>query len=109
MIECAKDYTNAELRLVVDEALDATCDRHGLDEYAPAVLGNVTINGKVVDGSMLVRWNDDVIGVRLGDLKASDSIEIETDYRLAGDFTNLPNPSLRVEVFKTEQQPATSS
>ena len=109
VIECARDYTNAELRLVVDEALDATCDRHGQDEYAPAVLGNVTINGKVVDDSKLVRWNDDVIGVRLGDLRASASIEIETDYRLAGDFSNLPNPSLRVEVFKTEQQPVTDS
>ena len=26
LIECAKDYANAELRLVVDEALDATCE-----------------------------------------------------------------------------------
>ena len=109
VIECARDYTNAELRLVVDEALDATCDRHGQDEYAPAVLSDVTINGKAVEASKLVRWNDDVIGVRLGDLKASTSIEIETDYRLAGDFTDLPNPSLRVEVFKTEQQPAADS
>ena len=109
VIKCAKDYTNAEMRLVIDEALDATCDRHGQDEYAPAVLSNVVINGKAVDASRLVRWNDEVIGVRLGDLKASASTEIETDYRLAGDFTNLPNPSLRIEMFKTEQQPGTDS
>ena len=36
----------------------------------PAVLGNVTINGKAAEDSKLTRWNDDVIGVRLGDLKA---------------------------------------
>ena len=109
VIECAKDYGDAELRLIVDEALDATCDRHGQDEYAPAVLGNVTINGKPAEDSKLIRWNDEVIGVRLGDLKASASMEIETDFRLAGDFANLPNPSLRVEVFKTEHQPGTDS
>lgn len=109
VIECAKDYTNAELRLVVDEALDATCERHGQDEYAPAVLDNVTVNRNPVDDSKLVRWNDNVIGVKIGDLRANASIEVETDYRLAGDFTNVPNPSLRVEVFKTEQQPATNS
>ena len=109
VIECAKDYADAELRLVVDEALDATCDRHGQDEYAPAVLSNVMIDGKVVDDSRLVRWNDEVIGVHLGDLKTNASIEIETDYRVAGDFAGLPNPSLRIEVFRTEQRPVTGS
>jgi len=73
------------------------------------VLGNVTIDGKAVDDSSLVRWDDEVIGVRLGDLEASTLIKIETDYRLAGDFADLPNPSLRVEVFKTVRPPATDS
>ena len=79
------------------------------DEYAPALLDNVTINGNPVDDPKLVRWNDEVIGVRLGDLREDVAIEIETDYRLAGDFTNLPNPSLRIEVFKTDQQLPTDS
>ena len=109
VIKCARDYSDAELRLVVDEALDATCDRHGQDEYAPVLLDNVTINGNPVDDPNLVRWNNEVIGVRLGDLREDVAIEIETDYRLAGDFTNLPNPSLRIEVFKTNQQPPTDS
>ena len=39
----------------------------------------------------------------MGDLAERASVEVETDYRLAGDFSDLPNPSLRVEVFKTDQ------
>ena len=109
VIECARPYADAELRLVVDEALDATCDRHGQDEYAPAVLENITINGKPVEETKLVRWNDEVIGVRLGNLKPDSAVEIETAYRLAGDFAELPDPSLRVEVFKTERQPEQDS
>ena len=109
LIECVKDYANAELRLVVDEALDATCERHGQDAYAPAVLSNVTINGKAASETDFVRWDEGIIGVRLGDLNADASIEVETDYRLTGDFTDLPTPSLRVEVLKSEPHPSTAS
>ena len=109
LIECAKDYANAELRLVVDEALDATCERHGQDAYTPAVLSNVTINGKTANEADFVRWDEGVIGVRLGDLNANASVEIETDYRLTGDFADLPTPSLRVEVLKGERHPPTTS
>ena len=109
LIECAKDYANAELRLVVDEALDATCERHGQDAYTPAVLSNVTINGKTANEADFVRWDEGVIGVRLGDLNANASVEIETDYCLTGDFADLPTPSLRVEVLKSERHPPTTS
>ena len=103
LIECDKSCDDAELRLVVDEALDATCERPGQDTYTPAVLGNITINGKPASDKDFIRWDNEIIGVRLGDLAERASVEIETDYRLAGDFSDLPNPSLRVEVFKTDQ------
>ena len=109
LIECEKDYANAELRLVVDEALDATCERHGQDAYTPAVLSNVTINDKPASEGDFVRWDEGIIGVRLGDLTENGSVEIETDYRLIGDFTNLPTPSLRVEVLRCEQPPSATS
>ena len=109
LIECAKDYANAELRLVVDEALDATCERHGQDAYTPAVLSNVTINDRPANEADFVRWDEGIIGVRLGDLTENGSVEIETDYRLIGDFTNLPTPSLRVEVLRCEQPPSATS
>ena len=103
LIECDKSCDDAELRLVVDEALDATCERPGQDTYTPAVLGNITINGEPASDKDLIRWDNEIIGVRLGDLAERASVEVETDYRLAGDFSDLPNPSLRVEVFKTDQ------
>ncbi len=103
VIDCLRDFTNAELRLVVDEALDATCERHGQDAYSPAVLTKIQINGKAAQECVLRRLDDEVTGVHLGDLKAGDSVEIEASYRLTGDFTGLPDPSLRVEVCKSEE------
>ena len=103
LIQCPNGCKEAQLRLVVDEALDATCERPGQDAYAPAVLSNVVVNGKAVGSSELVVWEDDVIGVRLGDVAAKSSVEVETDYRLTGDFKDLPSPSLRVEVFRTHR------
>ena len=88
---------------MVDEALDATCERHGQDGYAPAVLSGVTIDGRAVKNRELVRWDDKVVGVRLGDLVAGRSVEVETDYRLDGEFADLLTPSLRVEVFAGEK------
>ena len=103
LIQCPNGCKEVQLRLVVDEALDATCERPGQDAYAPAVLTNIAVNGKAVRKSDLVLWEDDVIGVRLGDLAAESSVEVEADYQLTGDFKDLPNPSLRVEVFRTHQ------
>ena len=103
VIECSRDFTNAELRLVVDEALDATCERHGQDAYTPAVLTKVKINGKKAPKQALRHLDGEVTGVHLGDLKAGKSVEVEASYRLTGDFAGLPNPSLRVEVCKSEE------
>ena len=102
-IECQKSCADAQLRLIVDEALDATCERPGQDPYTPAVLDNITIDAKPAGDKDFIRWDDRVIGVRLGDLDEGASVEIETDYRLCGDFSDLSEPSLRVEVFRTEQ------
>ena len=100
LIECINDVADAELRLVVDEALDATCDRPGQDAYIPAILSNVRVDGNLVNERLLSRMDGKTVGVLLGDLSANRMIEIETNYELQGDFTNLRMPSLRVEVFK---------
>ena len=102
LIECARDFANAELRLVVDEALDATCERHAQDAYTPAALSRVQIDGKAARAISLRRMNGAVMGVRLGDLKAGTSVQVEASYQLTGDFSDLPNPSLRVEVCRSE-------
>ncbi len=103
LIECEKCCPDAQLRLVVDEALDATCERPGQDPYTPATLGNVTIHAKPAGNEDLVRWNDRVVGVRLGDLADGATVEVETDYRLHGDFSGLSDPSLRIEVFSAKR------
>lgn len=102
-VECSKSVADAELRLVVDEALDATCDRPGQDIYTPATLSDVQINGQLVDERFLNRVDDKAVGVLLGDLSANGTIEIETNYELQGDFANLSSPSLRVEIFKRQR------
>ena len=103
LVESTRDFEDAELRLVVDEALDATCERHGQDVYTPAALSNVRIDGKKAPNSALRRVNGAVHGVRIGRLKAGASVRIDTTYRFTGDFSDLPNPSLRVEVCRADR------
>ena len=104
LIECRKVQVDAELRVVVDEAIDETCDRPAQDAYAPVSLQNVKIDGDEVDDAALVRWKDEIVGVRLGVLRPGEPVEVDLDYQLTGDFSELPNPSLRVEVFKTDRR-----
>ena len=101
VIDCRRDYPDAELRLIADEAIDATCDRPNQDPYTPATLSNVTVNGMPVADRNLQTWDNRVVGVRLGHLAKGTTIEIETNYRLSGDFAGLPNPVLRIELFKS--------
>ena len=101
VIDCLRDYADAELRLIADEAIDATCDRPNQDPYVPATLANVTINGEPVARESLRTWEKRVVGVRLGNLKEGASLEIEADYRLSGDFAGLPDPALRIQLFRS--------
>ena len=103
LVESTRDFDDAELRLVVDEALDATCERHGQDVYTPASLSDVRINGKKAPKSALRRANGSVRGVRIGRLRPGTSVRIDATYRFTGDFSDLPNPSLRVEICRADQ------
>lgn len=108
LVESTTDFEDAELRLVVDEALDATCERHGQDVYTPAALSNVRIDGKKAPKNALQRANGSVRGVRIGRLKPGVSVRIDTTYQFTGDFSDLPNPSLRVEVCRAERDDDTT-
>ena len=100
-IEFPKGCQDAQMRLLVDEGLDATCDRHGQDKYTPVLLSNVVLDDRPATSSDLERWNEQVIGVRFGDVAAGSTITVEADFSVVGDFEDLPNPSLRIEVFRT--------
>lgn len=101
-IECEEGCENAELRLRVDENLDATCDSLRQDEVTPVVLSEVTVDGQRPNEASLVKENGHIVGVRLGNLSTGSSIQVETDYRLTRDFELLPGaePSLRVDIFE---------
>ena len=109
VIDCLRDYADAELRLIPDEAIDATCDRPNQDPYMPTTLANVTVNGRPVAEQNLRTWEKRVVGIRLGDLTEGASIEIETDYHLSGDFAGLPDPALRIQLFRSASEPEDKS
>ena len=102
-IEFPKGCKDAQMRLLVDEGLDATCDRHGQDQYTPVVLDDVMIDGVPATSVDLELWNEQVIGVRFGDVVEDSTVTVEADFRVVGDFADLPNPALRIEVFRTLQ------
>ena len=103
-IECQEACENAELRLLVDENVDATCDRLWQDEVTPVILSGVTVDGQQAGNARLVEQGGDVVGVRLGNLSPGSSVQVELDCRLPQDFDSLSKtkPSLRVEVFKAQ-------
>ena len=103
-IECQEACENAELRLLVDENVDATCDHLRQDEVTPVILSGVTVDGLQTGNARLVKQGGDIVGVRLGNLSPGSSVQVEVDYRLSQDFDSLSEtePSLRVEVFKAQ-------
>ena len=101
-LECQQGCKKAELRLCVDENVDATCDSLRRDEIETVALKRVTVGGQRVKGKDLVRENGRTIGVRLGDIAANASLDIEVRYELPSGLLVLPGkePALRVEVFR---------
>ena len=71
----------SEIRFVLDENLDETCDGIGSEDFV--WLETVKIDGKAVSGNNLTR--DDkghALGVRLGALEPNNPLKIEIDYKL---------------------------
>ena len=108
-IECQEACENAEFRLLVDENVDATCDRLRQDEITPVILSGVTVDGKEAESATIVDQDGDAVGVRLGNLAPGSSVQVEVDYRLPKDFDSLSEaePSLRVEVLKAQSEAGT--
>ena len=103
-IECQEACENAEFRLLVDENVDATCDRLRNDEITPVILSGVTVDGQQTGNASLVKQGGYVVGVRLGNLSPGASVQVEANYRLSEDFdsSSKAKPSLRVEIFKAQ-------
>ena len=102
-LECQEGCKDAELRLCVDENVDATCDNLRRDEIETVYLTHASVSGRELNGRDLVRHDGRVVGVRLGDVAANSSLDIEVRYELPDDLLFLPGrePALRVEVFRS--------
>lgn len=108
-IHCNKDVVNAELRLVVDEAIDATCERPHQDRYMPVALSEVTINDEVVSDGSLRKIDGAYVGIPLGNLKAGNVYSVETNYSPRGELSGIVSPSLRIELLNDAQKEITNS
>ena len=103
---CGNALKNVELRLCVDENIDATCDRLRQDEMSSVVLSGISVNGKEAKECNILKENGNAVGVRLGAISADDPVTIETDFKLTGDFASLmtAEPSLQVQVFEAREE-----
>ena len=101
-LECQKSCKDAELRLYVDENVDATCDPLRRYEMETVYLVGVEIGGQEVELQKLVHENGLVVGVQLGNVAANESLDINVRYELPSGLLVLPKqePALRVEVFR---------
>ena len=105
-LECAEDFEDAELRMFVDENVDATCDRQTRTQATAVLLSNVTVDGRLLAEKELVRNGEGAVGAKLGSLAANARILVETDYAIpAGAMRLLPgqDPALRIEVVSSRQ------
>ena len=102
-LEFQESCKDAELRLRVDENVDATCDHLRRNENETVFLKRVKIGGRNVEGNKLIKVNGRATGVRLGDIAANTSVQIVLTYSIPSSLTILAGqePALRVEVFST--------
>lgn len=99
---------DAELRLVLDENVDATCDMRK-NEIVTVPIEQITVAGKRIGGKWLIRNRENVVGAKLGDLAEGTSVQIEVEYRLEDGWYSPDGrePSFRVEVSRAPPRTAT--
>lgn len=104
-VHCTEPFEDAELRIFVDENVDATCDRQTRAQATPVLLNNVAINGRPSAESDLVSNGDAITGIKLGSLAGESSLVVETDWEMPPDsdiWVGDRDPALRIEVLRTQ-------
>ena len=105
-VECTEDFPNAELRMFVDENVDATCDRQTRAQAAVVLLSNVKVDGRLLADEELLRNGEGAVGVKLGCLSANARIVVESDCAIPAGAMRLPpgqEPALRLEILSSRQ------
>ncbi len=100
-VECTEEFEDAELRVFVDENVDATCDRQTRAQAAAVLLSNVKVDGRPLSEEELIGNDDGTVGAKLGCLQANARVVVETEYAIPAAAMRLPSgqePALRFEV-----------
>lgn len=102
VVQCMEACDDAEIRLVIDENLDATCEpRRG--DNPPVGLTSVTVEGREVERDRLVTESGRTVGVRLGDLGAGSTHRLEVEYSLPDGLEGLDREAV---AFRVEMHPS---
>ena len=110
-VECEHSCHNAELRVFVDENVDATCDRQTRAQAASVLLSSVSIDGVPVPTNRLVKTEHGTVGIRLGDLPAKSNFLLESAYEVPDSYMSLlsgQSPALRIEILGKRSSTADS-
>ena len=106
-VECSEEFHDAELRMFVDENVDATCDRQTRVQAASVLLSNVVVNGRTLHAGDLVSNSDGAcVGAKLGTLATGAKIMVETDYAMPEDALRVragQEPALRIEIVSSRE------
>ena len=105
-VECVEAFEDAELRIFVDENVDATCDRQTRAQATPVLLKNVAVDGRSFEESSLATNGDGAVGIKLGSLDAKSTVVVETDYAIPDSDLWVPagqQPALRIEILSARE------
>lgn len=100
-VESVVDFDDAEIRMFVDENVDATCDRQTRAQATAVLLSDVIVDGRPLDESKLVSTEDGAVGAKIGRLSANAPVVVEAECKVPASAMRLlpgQEPALRVEV-----------
>lgn len=80
--ERVKKGLYAEIRFVLDESIDETCDLTNDEQFVR--LKNIKLNSKLVSQNNLIKSEGHILGVRLDDFEKSKQCNLDFDYELPG-------------------------
>lgn len=102
IVGCHNSVKNAQLRLCIDENIDATCDLRSIKDTETLGLKNIQIDGEFVDEEKFIRKNGNITGVHLGDIESGKSLEIVLEYSLPSNLILPPDyePTPRVDILR---------
>lgn len=104
-VQCTEACEDAEVRLVVDENLDATCEpRRG--DMPPVGLTGVRIDGRLAGAEKLVIENGQVVAVRLGDMQEGAAVQLDVGYEFPTGLEGLDDSrvAFRVEMHQAVRE-----